>query len=203
MSGLLSVVGNPRRRRRKKATSSRRRKTSRRRRSHVARVANPRRRRRVHAARRHSNPRRRRHHNPLGGGLGVNTFVKGVTGAGVGAIGARIVSNFVKNQFLPAASPVVKLGITAGVGILGGWIVSKFLKQRALGAGLTAGAAIVVALDAYEMFLAPMLPANFKDYQYGGLNDYQQGALNGFAPLSDWAPQSGMSGSVYEGGVYE
>ena len=133
----------------------------------------------------------------------IAPFVKGITGVGVGAIGARILSNLVKNQLfadpLKPADPMVKIAIEAGVGIVGGLVIGKFLKQRALGAGIAAGAAVIVALDIYDLYIAPSLPAMLKDYQYGS--------------LSDWAPQGGggiaayeqgqLSGAgVYDGGVY-
>jgi hypothetical protein len=180
MSGTLTVVGNPRRRRRK---ARRRRVTShgrkhRRRIGYGARlVRNPRRRRRS----RRSVARRRRHRNPMlgGGGINVNTFIKGITGAGIGAIGARLASNLIKNQFMPTASPVVKIAISAAVGIGGGFVLGKFLKQKALANGLMAGAAVIVALDIYDLYIKPMLPANLQDYQYGS--------------LEGWAPQPGMS----------
>ncbi|MGH9181294.1 MAG: hypothetical protein ACRDY5_06225, partial [Acidimicrobiales bacterium] len=170
--------------------------TKRRRRSHHMSATNPRRRRRrgshrrVHARRRHGNPR------ALGlGGLNVSVsqFGKAVMGAGVGAIGARVVSNAIKNQFFPAATPLVKIGIEAGVGILSGVVLGGMLKQRALAAGVAAGAAVVVALDLYDLYLKPALPAMLQDYQYG--------------TLSDWAPQATVEdyqyGSLSGGNVYE
>jgi hypothetical protein len=187
MAGMLTVV-NPRRRRRK-ARRTHKARSSRRHKRHLFAAANP---------RRHRRRRVRRHHNPFGGGLNVQGFIKGVTGVGVGAVGARIVSNLVKNQFFPTASPAMKIGIEAGVGILSGLVIGKMLKQPALGAGIAAGAAVVVALDIYDLFIKGMLPPLLQDYQYGTMQDYQTGTLNG------WAPQPGMSGDagIYEDGVY-
>lgn len=170
---------------------------------------NPRRRRRA-LARRHHNPRRRRHRNPFGGGgLGINDFVKGATGVGLGAVGAKLVSNAVTNTLVKqaATNPIMKVAVTAGVGIVGSFVVGKLLKQRALATGLAVGAGVVVVLDLFDMYLAPHLPATLKDYGYGALNGwapqgmsaYQAGQLNGWMPQGN----AGMSGGgIYEGTIY-
>lgn len=125
--------------------------------------------------------------------MGLGTFVKGLTGAGVGAIGARLAANAVKNQFFPTASPVMKIAIEAGVATVGAYLVGSVLKQRALAAGLAAGGAVIVALDIYDAFIKPSLPAILQDYQTG--------------TLSDWAPQGQLGayerGSLSGGNVYD
>jgi hypothetical protein len=211
MSGMLTVVGNPRQSRRTKrhrARARRRGKKLRRARTrHVLGVhrnpARRTRRRRVHARRR-SNPRRRRHHNPILSGGVLGPVMKGIT-LGIGAVAARAAANAVKNTFFkdPAApiSPVVKIGLEAGVGVVGYIALGKLLKQRGLANAFAVGAGIVVAMDLYDSFVAGMLPAILKDYSYGSLNDYQTGQLNGWAPQSGIEPGLG-SANMYADGIY-
>ncbi len=202
MSGMLTVVGNPRRKSRK---GRRRRPRSRRKAAVAARssrrrrargVLNPRR-HRVHNRRRH-HVRRRRHSNPMIAGMGMGDFMKGLTGLGVGAIGARLVGNLAKNQFAPNAQPAVKVAIQAVAGIAAGFLVGKFLKQRTLGIGIATGAGVVAALDLYDLFLrAPIAAAVplLGDYAYGSLNDWapQPGGM------SDYAYGSLNGGNLYDG----
>jgi hypothetical protein len=198
MSGMLTVVGNPRRRRRnRRRTKTHARKHHRR--LHAKATRNPRRRRRVHA-RRHV-ARRRRHHNPILSGGVVGVVTKGLT-LGLGAVSARLVANAVNNLAFKdkALTGLPKIGLEAAVGA-GGWFALKSLKQGAFANAFATGAGIVVALDLYDLYVKGMLPAMLQDYAYGNLNDYQYGALNG------WAPQPGLEagmsgGNVYDGGVY-
>jgi len=128
------------------------------------------------------------------GGI-VGTLTKGLA-IGAGAIGTNLAVNALNNAMGNKLEGPIKIAAKAAIGIIALPMILKFVPGgNKFANAVRIGAGVAVALDIFEQYVKPNLPATFQDYEYGALNDYQTGQLNG------WMPQDGVSG-VYDGGVY-
>lgn len=189
-----AILINPRRRRRKKSRkATHRRKRARARRNPFAMHTRKRRRRSSARARRSS--RRRAHRNPRVPFIGSVNF--NAIGAGTaGYIGTRYGAGFLMGVIPPewkAANPaLVRIGAKAVVGLVALPMLAKLFKLRGVSGPLALGAGIAIAVDAFETWVAPMIPVQMADYEQGYITSYETGQLTD-APSVDGA---------YGGGAY-
>ena len=142
------------------------------------------------------------HRNPR---IGMGSITSGLkTGMGVGL--GIVVTNFATGLVVKKVAALPKsltegLGLTAlkiGIGAIAVPMLLRAVKQHKLAGNVAIGAWAAVAVDLYGAYVQPQLAAaGLGEYEPGSLQDYQPASLQGDESSVD------LSGTLYEGGVYD